>query len=232
MRDIFCWDSPGFLKGIILLISLLLLTLIAGLSLHSFASEGEDGQTSYSVRMLEPEQKEKNPADRCEPALTLIPLNPGPVEMKRNSGTTFTLRLSQPPIIACLEVQIFHQGTDEKPVITVNGSRAGTLEPSWHSLKDRDYIFFLFDDNPAKSNDYQVDYKGWLEAKCFIDGRLLRVGENTITLGVKNDWVRIKDIAIEALYRLDSADAISDCRESTWRETMKEIELHHGRIRQ
>jgi len=100
-----------------------------------------------------------NRQDRDTPQLSSLSLDASIRDLGRNSSTSYTLTLAKTPIIAHIQARVFHQGTDVKPEVFVNGKKSGALEPVWPSLKDRSYIFFLFDDNPDKALDYQMDYK-------------------------------------------------------------------------
>ncbi len=171
--------------------------------------------------------------DRSDPEFMVIPIFPGPSNISHNSMTTFTLRLAQQPVIVCLRMSVWHQGTDHRPQIMVNGIFAGTLEPCFPSLQDRNYVFFLFNDNKDKDKDFQMDYNGWLEAACFIQGRYLRAGENAVTLFNGMDYIRIMDVRFEALYHLDSHDVLNDMIESESRLLrMMEEYQKTGHIRQ
>jgi len=170
--------------------------------------------------------------DRDAPQLSRITLDSEIRDLGRDSSTSYTLTLVKAPVIAHIQARVFHQGTDVKPEVFVNGKKSGTLEPVWPSLKDPSYIFFLFDDNPEKALDYQMDYNDWLDAHVFIQGRLLKPGENVITISVKDDAIKIKDVSAEILHELHrQEDSIYDGTDATLKRTMEEYQ-RTGRIRQ
>ncbi len=163
------------------------------------------------TRMLELNPATLKAGDRRLPEVRLHPIAMPPTAIARDSTTTFSLELDSIPLIACLQMSVWHQGTDQKPVIRVNGFMAGTLEPAFPSLAERNYVFFFFS-NRDGSTDTQLDYQGWLPAKCFFDGHLLKQGENRITLSVETDQIKIRDVAVEALCAPDSDDTVFDFR--------------------
>ena len=169
-------------------------------------------------------------ADQGESPLLHILLDPGMRNLPRSSSTSFTLQLSKSPIIAHLKVKVWHQGTDEKPKITVNGFESGALEPVWPDLSDMNYSVFMFDDTKEKTTDYQVDYEDWLDAHGFIQGSLLLPGRNLIEIFVKRDWIKIEDVRIEILQKLDPPRRIYDCREETMKRMMEEFR-RTGRVK-
>jgi hypothetical protein len=169
--------------------------------------------------------------DRAAPQLISLILDSGIRDLPRDSSTSYTLTLVKIPIITHIHARVFHQGTDVKPEVFVNGKKSGTLEPVWPSLKDRNYVFFIFDDNPEKTLDYQMDYNGWLDAHAFVQGWLLKPGENVITISVKDDAIKIKDVSVEILNELHrQEDSLSDCTDATLKRMMEEYE-RTGHIR-
>lgn len=161
------------------------------------------------TRMLANNPETPRAGDRGEPRFRLHPIALPPTEIGRNSTTTFALELDSVPAIACLQMSLWHQGTDRRPAIRVNGVAAGTLEPTFPSLSERNYVFFLFP-NSDGSTDTQLDYQGWLPARCFFGGRLLKPGKNEIAMSVETDQIKIRDVAVEALYAPDAADTVHD----------------------
>ncbi len=151
--------------------------------------------------------------DRQAPEFRVHPIAMLPTEIARHSTTTFPLTLEAVPVLAALRMSIWHQGTDQKPVIRVNGVEAGTLEPAFPSLAERNYVFFVFANSDGSKNT-QVDYQGWLPAVCFINGALLKQGENTITLSVETDQVKIRDVEVEAIYATGPLDTVHDFSKS------------------
>ncbi|MFH1958270.1 MAG: hypothetical protein ABIJ15_07345 [bacterium] len=172
-------------------------------------------EPSRFAGMLKPNPKTALAVDRTEPALSIIALHPSPFEITRNSEKNLPLKLMGQPLFARLQADVWHQGTDIKPRVSINGVETGTLEPCWPSLAQRNYVFFLWDKIDGKTINYQVDYQGWLKANIFFDGNLLKPGKNTVTLAVKLDQIKVKDVKIELLYKLDSNDTIYDFRKKT-----------------
>lgn len=205
-RKLFC----SFVSIVSMLLSLPLLA-------ESKSATVQRGFTEPSrfAGMLKPNPKTATAEDRDSPVLSIIELQSEALEITHHSEKTFTLTLSKQPIFARLQANVWHQGTDKKPQISINGINAGTLELCWPSLTQRNYVFFLWDQNGNKTINYQLDYQGWLRASSFINGDLLKVGENTVTLAVKLDQIKIKDIKIELLYGFDFDDTIYDFRQKS-----------------
>ena len=191
--------------------ALILLGLLLSSCAAHVASTAEKGwlETAEFSRMLPNNEKTLEAGDRQEPQLRVHPISMPPTEITRNSTTTFALELDAVPLVASLQMSVWHLGTDQKPVVRVNGAPAGTLEPCFPSLAGRNYIFFYFPNRDGSKN-IQMDYQGWLEAKCIFDGALLKKGTNQIELGVETDQIKIRDISVEALYELDSSDTVHD----------------------
>ena len=205
-RKLFC----SFMSGVSMLLSLSVLA-------ENKSATVERGFTEPSsfAGMLKPNPKTVTAEDRDSPTLSIIELQSEALEITRYSEKTFTLTLSKQPIFARLQANVWHQGTDEKPQISINGINAETLELFWPSLAQRNYVFFLWDQNGNKTIHYQPDYQGWLLASSFLNCDLLKVGENTVTFAVKLDQIKVKDIKIELLYGFDSDDTIHDFRQES-----------------
>jgi len=192
------------------------------LCVNSFAKNIKDkpagrgfSEPSRFAGMLKSNPKTAFAAGRVEPALSIIKLQSYSFEITRNSEKTLHLKLSGQPLFAHLHANVWHQGTDKKPRVLINGVDAGTLEPCWPSMAQRNYVFFLWDKNAGKTINYQADYQGWIRAHCFIDGNLLKPGKNTVTFAVKLDQIKVKNVEMEALYKFDSDDTIYDFRKKT-----------------
>lgn len=160
--------------------------------------------------MLEANKKTLGAPDRSGSTVQTIALHPGSLEIRRNSSATFNLSVTEQPLLVRLSADVWHKGTDENPAIVVNGKAAGEMVLAWPSLRERNYVAFLWDDGPDVGYDF--DYQGWLNGVVFIDGALLIVGENTISMSVKTDQIKVQNVTAELLCAFDDSDTIHDFR--------------------
>ena len=152
-------------------------------------------------------------ADRTVPAVRTIDLQPASQEIVRDSSAEFRLHLDEKPVLVRLTAEVWHPGTAPAPQIIVNGNAVADMQFSWPSLRERNYVAFLWDGDEQVQTAF--DYQGWLPATAFIEGRRLQLGENIVAIEVVADQIKVHNVKAEVLTGFDAEDTIYDLRRKT-----------------
>ncbi|MGI8905172.1 MAG: hypothetical protein ACR2IE_01630 [Candidatus Sumerlaeaceae bacterium] len=189
----------------VMAIVLSVLNCTTGLQAETAAQRGFEESASFAA-MLHANKSTGLAKDRTSET---VQLSTAALEITRNSSRSFAVELTSAPVIARLHLELWHQGTDEFPNVTVNGKSAGQLVLLWPSLLHRNYVLFLFDeDTGSTQSGVQVDYQGWLPATCMLEGRLFAEGRNDVMIRVGSDQVMLREVSLELLKRLDTFDTL------------------------
>ncbi len=170
-------------------------------------------EPSRFAGMLEANEKTIHAGNRGAPTIQTIQLLTGSEEITRDDTQTFQLMISEQPLLVRIHAEVWHQGTDSKPAIGVNGVNVGEMEFGWPSLTQRNYVTFLWDKD--KEVGYAYDYQGWLDGTTFLAGEFFSIGNNTISMSIKTDQIKIRNVSAELLYRFDDSDTIYDLRRTS-----------------
>jgi hypothetical protein len=191
------------------LVSMLLLTAGGSAACAETAADrGFEERASFAA-MLHANKSTGAAEDRTSETVKLIVLSTASLELTRNTSRTFHVDLTSAPVVARLHLHLWHQGTDDPPRVEVNGRTAANLQPLWPSLSHRNYVVFLFDEDPATTqSNVQIDYQGWVPATAMVDGKHFKSGRNEITISVGSDQVKIRGLTLEVLTRLDTFDTL------------------------
>ena len=163
--------------------------------------------------MLRANPRTARAADRADSAVQTVVLQAEGVEIARDSRATFRLHLDRIPALVRFSADVWHPGTAREPQLLVNGDAVDDLQFAWPSLRERNYVAFLWDgDGEVRA---AFDYQGWLPAAAFIDGDRLRLGENEIAVETGSDQIKVRTVRAELLYALDGDDTIYDLRWET-----------------
>jgi hypothetical protein len=167
-------------------------------------------EPSEFAGMLKANQKTLKAKDRSAAAVQTVALQLASQEITRNSSVAFHLKFDKQPMLVRITAEVWHQGTGKAPKIVVNGKAAGEMQFSWPSLRERNYVTFLWDD--GEKFGYAVDYQGWLQGTAFIAGKWLKPGDNTIAIKVGTDQIKVRTVKAEVLSSFDDSDTIYDMR--------------------
>lgn len=163
--------------------------------------------------MLRANPRTARAADRPAAAVQTVVLQADGAEIARDSRATFRMHLDRIPALVRIAADVWHPGTAREPQLLVNGDAVDDLQFAWPSLRERNYVAFLWDgDGEVRA---AFDYQGWLPAAAFIDGDRLRLGENEIALETGSDQIKVRAVRAELLYALDGDDTIYDLRRET-----------------
>ena len=170
------------------------------------------GEQTAFAGMLKANPKTIAAADRSAAVQTIVLRRSG-TEIVRDSSAAFCLSLDRPPLLVRLTAEVWHQGTGRTPQIIVNGSAVADVQFAWPSLRERNYVAFLWDADEKFSTAF--DYQGWLPATAFIEGDRLRIGDNEVAFEIGSDQIKVRSVKAEVLYDFDGADTIYDLRQET-----------------
>lgn len=151
--------------------------------------------------------------DRPSAAVQTVVLQQAGVEIVRDSKATFRLHLDRVPRLVRLTAEVWHPGTAQEPQLIVNGDAVDDLQFNWPSLRERNYVAFLWDGDDQVQTAF--DYQGWLQGAAFIPGDRLRLGNNEIAVEVGQDQIKIRNVQAEVLFAFDAEDTIYDLRRET-----------------
>lgn len=163
--------------------------------------------------MLQANPKTIAAPDRPDAAVQTIVLRQAGTEIVRDSSTTFYLPLERMPLLVRLTADVWHQGTGRTPQVIVNGDAVADLQFAWPSLRERNYVAFLWDGDGAVQTAF--DYQGWLPGTAFIVGDCLQLGDNEITVEIGSDQIKVRNVKAELLFAGDGDDTIYDLRRET-----------------
>lgn len=163
--------------------------------------------------MLRANPRTARAPDRTPAAVQTVALRPDGVEIARDSRATFRLHLDRVPALVRFSAEVWHPGTAREPQLLVNGDAVDDLQFAWPSLRERNYVAFLWDgDDEVRA---AFDYQGWLPAAAFVDGDRLRLGDNEIAVETGSDQIKVRAVRAELLYGLDGDDTLYDLRRLT-----------------
>jgi hypothetical protein len=119
------------------------------------------------------------------------------------------VNLDQAPQLGRIDLLVQHLNVIEGLEVRINGNPAGHLSLHLPSLHDANYMLFrvnrLAEDGQSLTHAqrYAIDYGPFARASLVFDGRLLRPGNNTISIGKSprlkgtNDHYAMKDIRLQ-----------------------------------
>ncbi|MGD9613437.1 MAG: Kelch repeat-containing protein [Kiritimatiellia bacterium] len=168
------------------------------------------GEPTAFAGMLKANPRTVKAADRTDSAVQTVVLQQAGEEIVRDSKATFQLHLDRLPLLVRVTAEVWHAGTAREPQLIVNGDAVDDLQFAWPSLRERNYVAFLWDGDGQVEAAY--DYQGWLPAAAFIDGDRLRLGDNEIAIEVGLDQIKVRNVKAELLFAFDEADTIYDQR--------------------
>ena len=152
-------------------------------------------------------------ADRPDSAVQTVVLRQAGEEIVRYSSAKFRLHLDRLPVVVRLTADVWHQGMVQEPQIIVNGDAVDDLQFAWPSLRERNYVAFLWDGEGQAEAVF--NYQGWLPAAAFIYGDRLRLGDNEIAIEIGSDQIKVRNVKAELLFAYDGDDTIYDQRRLT-----------------
>ena len=152
-------------------------------------------------------------ADRSAAAVRTVELQPASQEIVRDSSAEFRLHLDEQPALVRLTAEVWHPGTATAPQIIVNGNAVADMQFSWPSLRERNYVAFLWDGDEQVQAAF--DYQGWLQGTAFVEGRRWQLGDNVVAIEVVTDQIKVRNVKAEVLTGFDAEDTIYDLRRET-----------------
>lgn len=167
-------------------------------------------EPSQFAGMLVPNAKTLGARDRAEATLQTATLQLASQEIVRFAQAEFRLHLDRQPLLVRLSAEVWHQGALKAPEIVVNGKSAGAMQFNWPSLRERNYVAFLW--NGDSGTQYAFDYQGWLRGTAFIDRKWLKPGDNSIAIKVGTDQIKVRTVKAEVLSAFDDRDTLYDMR--------------------
>ena len=152
-------------------------------------------------------------ADRTDAAVQTVVLRQAGTEIVRDSSAKFNLHLDRLPIVVRLTADVWHQGMVREPQVIVNGDAVDDLQFAWPSLRERNYVAFLWDGEEQAQTVF--NYQGWLPAAAFVYGDRLRLGDNEIAIEIGSDQIKVRNVKAELLFACDGDDTVYDQRRLT-----------------
>ena len=162
--------------------------------------------------MLRANPKTIQAADRSA-AVRTVDLPPAGQEIARDSSAEFRLHLDELPVLVRLTAEVWHPGTAPAPQIIVNGNAVADMQFAWPSLRERNYVAFLWDGDEQVQT--AIDYQGWLSGTAFIEGRRWQPGDNVVAIEVVTDQIKVRNVKAEVLTGFAAEDTIYDLRQET-----------------
>lgn len=129
--------------------------------------------------------------------------------------TEWDVDLREAPLLARVDLLVMHISVVDGMEVFVNGQRAGAMSLHLPGVHDANYMVFhvnrLSDDGARLTSDerYAIDYGAYARATLVVDGRLLRPGRNTISIGRTprlkgtNDHYRFKKIRLQLKWAME-----------------------------
>lgn len=173
---------------------------------------GFNEQTAFAG-MLRANPRTVKAGDRPDSAVQTVVLRQAGEEIVRYSSAKFRLHLDRLPVVVRLTADVWHQGMVQEPQVIVNGDAVDDLQFAWPSLRERNYVAFLWDGEDQAEAVF--NYQGWLPAAAFVYGDRLRLGDNEIAFEIGSDQIKVRNVKAELLFACDGDDTIYDQRRLT-----------------
>lgn len=121
----------------------------------------------------------------------------------------WTVEIDEPQLLARVDLLVRHVSVTDGLELFVNGERAGPLSLHLPGAQDANFMIFhvnrISADGTRLTNEerYAIDYGAWARASIVFDGRLLKAGTNTISIGRTprlkgtNDHYSMKQIRLQ-----------------------------------
>jgi len=129
---------------------------------------------------------------------------------KRNTNHEWTFELTQKPVLARLEGQVYHSGFNAPLRVELNGKEVGVLRVDLPNLRDGAYQFFKVPRPEAGGEGFSfvADAASWQPAWIFLERPFLLDGTNRIRLISSLDTMLIRNLQLELLQELPQEGAM------------------------
>lgn len=103
--------------------------------------------------------------------------------------TDWTVDLAEAPVLGRVDLLAMHLSVVDGMEVFVNGTRAGAMSLHLPGVQDANFVVFhanrISEDGLRLTSEekYAIDYGAYARASLVFDGRLLRPGRNTLSIG-------------------------------------------------